>query len=148
MYVIMYREDLGEFVVVKGEVHEGNVSGLHAYIDKDNAEELAITLNNFIAKGKCDVKKCKACGLHFLLGPEEKDWFLSKHFHLPKRCKLCRDNKIQSKPVPIHDGSNCYVRDENNQWVRASLEVFREKAMKYQPRGCSCAIYDEVDGCY
>ena len=34
--------------------------------------------------------KCKDCGTEFEVGTEEKAWYDSKGFELPKRCKSCR----------------------------------------------------------
>jgi hypothetical protein len=72
----MYREDQDEFEVIEGD--EGNVSDINAFVDPYNAEELAITMTNWLTKGRCEIRKCKTCGRYFLIGRDEKDWFERK----------------------------------------------------------------------
>lgn len=43
------------------------------------------------------VVDCTDCGEEFILSAEEKEWFDSKDFHYPKRCKECRDARKEAK---------------------------------------------------
>ena len=50
-------------------------------------------------------KKCveKDCGKQFILTQEQIDFFKSKSFNLPKRCKECRARRKREINSPVGD---------------------------------------------
>lgn len=51
-------------------------------------------------------KKCRNCGKEFTLTDGEIDFYLSKGFELPTRCKSCRNKRKGSKPSPSAQNHN------------------------------------------
>lgn len=40
--------------------------------------------------------KCKECGENFVITVDDQEWYKSKGFHEPKRCKSCRALRRQN----------------------------------------------------
>ncbi|MGN0608008.1 MAG: zinc-ribbon domain containing protein [Oscillospiraceae bacterium] len=51
-------------------------------------------------------KKCKDCGKEFTITDGEIDFYRSKGFELPNRCKSCRDKRKSQKAAPAAQSSN------------------------------------------
>lgn len=51
-------------------------------------------------------KKCRDCGKEFTLTDGEIEFYRSKGFELPTRCKSCRDKRKGSKPSPSAQNHN------------------------------------------
>ncbi|MCI5905735.1 MAG: zinc-ribbon domain containing protein [Oscillospiraceae bacterium] len=51
-------------------------------------------------------KKCKDCGKEFTINDGEIDFYRSKGFELPNRCKSCRDKRKSQKAAPAAQSSN------------------------------------------
>ena len=51
-------------------------------------------------------KKCKDCGKEFTITDGEIDFYRSKGFELPNRCKSCRDKRKSQKAAPAAQSHN------------------------------------------
>lgn len=100
MYAIMYYEAQELFEVVQRD--ESNFAEPGSGDDEAMAEEFALMYQNYLLKGRMDVKKCKQCGKYFMLGRAEKDWFEKRGLQQPKRCIGCRQANHQKKEEPAN----------------------------------------------
>ena len=70
-------------------------TNLQECVDVHNADEESMQsyvnyLNEDLASGKLVLKKCKDCGLYFLLDVNELIWYEDRGLSVPKRCLTCR----------------------------------------------------------
>lgn len=66
-------------------------------------------------------KKCRDCGKEFTLTDGEIEFYRSKGFELPTRCKSCRDKRKSSKPSPSAQSHN---RNKSHKSSRSRLPIF------------------------
>lgn len=64
------------------------------------------------------VLKCQECGSNFVFSIGEQQFYKSKGFSLPKRCKICRDAN-KNKPVTNQNNPSS---DSNNQSCNNAAE--------------------------
>lgn len=81
-----------------------------AFFDLYSDEEAARIVNRRnrdLAAGSCEMRTCKDCGRIFFLDEKERDWYITREYQLPKRCRPCRvekkkktlEKKISNKEV-------------------------------------------------
>ena len=78
-----------------------NEYDFNAFQRIENVETLAAMRADCLASsmgfGVWQIHTCKDCGKEFYMSYKEVKFFESKEFHIPKRCKYCRDKRKTSK---------------------------------------------------
>lgn len=68
--------------------------GLNSHnLHKDSVIEWTAKINREIEEGCLHIKKCKDCGIFFMLPQEEIEWFQDRDMFPPKRCPACRGKR-------------------------------------------------------
>jgi len=67
------------------------------YTDKASAENGVARFNKDIKAEKFFIKKCKECGIFFVISADEKQWYEDRGMQLPKRCEKCRKKRKVDK---------------------------------------------------
>lgn len=66
-------------------------------------------------------KKCKDCGKEFTITDGEIDFYRSKGFELPNRCKSCRDKRKSQKAAPAAQNFNSNKNNRSKSILTAVL---------------------------
>jgi hypothetical protein len=48
---------------------------------------------------------CVDCGASYILSPQERQWYLTKGLHLPRRCPTCRARRRQEAKRTSNPGA-------------------------------------------
>ena len=88
-YTMNYDPERTQFVAV--EWSKSNIYGFDEHIQTlEYARRYAEECNYILTKGGAEVIQCKDCGRYYVLFNSEKDWFVNRELHIPKRCPTCR----------------------------------------------------------
>lgn len=83
---------------------------------------------------------CIDCGFHFYLRKEECDYFRSKGFELPKRCKVCRQKrKVVSRTLSaIGSTKKCVDCGAEFEITSTELDFYSKNGLKIPKRCPEC----------
>lgn len=116
------------------------------YVDSTNARIATIMKMPFPMEIGCEIHNshdCVTCGSKFDMSEADEKWFIDKGWPIPKRCKMCRDNKVKKIVVTSSDpdemksthkcigcGEIFYTTQSHEEWYISKHLLFPTRCFK------------------